>query len=770
MIPQTHIQQLQKACPLLTPLIVQDFVHRMDDEYFDQFPIKIVAEHLTLVSSLTPEKPCAISIKKQTKHMYQITIVAYDYFSEFATFCGLLSSFGLDIRQATIYTYTDRRSSDRSAIPSSHQYISGRPQSMRSKKQPLGLFRKKVVDVFHVQLLPGCVFDSAQQTEFKTAVLNMIALLDARHFRQVRSHVNRALIETLGQLTTQSPNMVHPVQIQFNNTRATDATVMDIRSTDTPAFLYTFANALTMRGIYISKAKIEVKGHTAHNEFFVHGRTGEKILEAADQQELISTAALIKEFSHYLTYAPDPGKALEHFDQLLDELYGNRKRSKGLSLLQQKPLLGHLAKLFGSSDFLWEDLLRRQHTNLLPAVTEFQKGSIIRSKSSLIRSLRAQLSQYRSTEDRKACLNTFKDQELFRIDMKHMIDEGSLEDFSQALSILAEVVLEQAYIESQQIIAKRYRKKLQDLATQYSFAIFGLGKLGGSELGYASDIEVLFVYEVHKKHRRKTTVDDNEYFEELAQEFLRWIDAKKEGIFHIDTRLRPYGEKGLLTNSFEEICEYYDTNGSAAPFERQALIKLRHIAGNAELGGKVETYRDDYVYSGEPWELDVALHLRDRQIKELVPSNSVHVKYSPGGIIDIEYLVQYLQLMHGKHVWSLRSTNTLQALEVLSHHQLIHDEKAKALHDDYLFLRKLIDALRIVRGNAQDLILPAPQSDSMIFLARRLGFLSQNWKSGARDLEQEIRRRMKRTHKVFLSQFGRTKIRAQGVGAKIRHK
>ena len=293
----------------------------------------------------------------------------------------------------------------------------------------------------------------------------------------------------------------------------------------------------------------------------------------------------------------------------------------------------------------------------------------------------------------------------------------------------------------------------KDFSRLYSFAIFGLGKLGGAELGYASDIEVLFVYNIKKPSRTVKQPISSDFFEQLVQELLRWIEAKNEGIFHIDTRLRPYGEKGLLANSFEEIRKYYDHKGSAAPFERQALIKLRHVAGHTELGKKVEAHRDQFVYSTAPWPLEIALHLRDRQIHELVPRNSIHVKYSPGGIIDIEYLVQYFQILHSHHISSLRSTSTLKALKALLTHKFLQSEEEKILHDDYLFFRQLIDALRIVRGNAQDLILPKAHSDSMIFLARRLGFITQNWSDGANALGKDLRHRMERIHQIFKRHF-----------------
>ncbi|MDR4502422.1 MAG: hypothetical protein MRJ96_13310 [Nitrospirales bacterium] len=752
--PQTQIQELQRACPDLNPLIIQDFVERMDPDYFAQFSPTTISQHVTHISHLTIDHPFKLEVDRATSRRFQLTFIAYDYFSEFATLCGLLSSAGLDIRNATIFTYTEKRTSDGTASQTWKHPPPSQLRPPRSLKPSPGLSRKKVVDVFNVQLLKGCVFGPQEQTLLRQSIHNMLHLLEKRHFREVRREVNRHLIETLGKIKSHVSTVIHPVEIAFDNTRVPDATAMDIRSTDTPAFLYTFANALTMRGIYIAKAKIEVKDHTAHNVFHVRGRTGGKIENPEEQQDLSSTAALIKEFSHFLTWAPDPGKALEHFDQLLDELRAMDDPALTPSLLRQQSLLSQLAKVFGSSDFLWEDLLRRQHANLLPVMTQFQDGSIIRSKADLAHSLSSQMKRCSAIESRRARLNTFKDQELFRIDIKHMLEPTSLQDFSQALTNLAETILDKALEEALSVHMRRQRVPRKTLSDHLAFAIFGLGKLGGAELGYASDIEVLFVYDVKKPLPGRTLTFSPEFFEQLVQEILCWIEAKKEGIFHIDTRLRPYGEKGLLANSFQELCAYYDSGGSAAPFERQALIKLRHVAGDRALGEKVEAQRDRFVYSSTPWDLESAIHLRTRQIKELVPAGATHVKYSPGGLIDIEYLIQYLQIIYGSRLASLRHSNTLKALEALCRRKLIKRQEAHTLREDYLFFRQLIDALRIVRGNARDLLLPEPESDSIIFLARRLGFITPNWKDGAETLEKTIHDRMKRTQKIFRDYFG----------------
>ena len=224
----------------------------------------------------------------------------------------------------------------------------------------------------------------------------------------------------------------------------------------------------------------------------------------------------------------------------------------------------------------------------------------------------------------------------------------------------------------------------------------------------------------------------------------------------MDTRLRPYGDKGTLTNSREEIQEYYQTQGSAAPFERQAFIKLRFIAGNRALGKSIENHRNQFVYGPEPWDLETALHLRQRQIAELVQPGTTHVKYGPGGLLDVEYLVQYLQLIHGHQFPALRTPNTLEAIEQLCHASIFSLNERETVRNDYLFLRQLIDSLRIVRGNAKDLILPPSESDEMVFLARRLGVISPDWQKSANAFEQTTRERMEQIHERFLQQFRTT--------------
>ncbi len=740
-------EQIQAHSAHLPDKFIQDFLSQMDTDYFEQFPLDTILQHLELTAQLTFESPCSVAINTLPARQYQIHLVAYDYFSEFATFCGVLASFGLDIREAAIFT------SREIAAGSKPTTVTGKKLSpwkgAAPKRQTGGLSRKIVVDVFRVQALKSFSFNTSAQQVFHQHLTSLLRLLQKNHVRQARREVNRRLIEQLGKTKKKTGDMLHPVHITFSNPSSSPDTVLDIRSTDTPAFLYAFANALAMRGIYLVKAKIEVKDHQVLNRLYVRGRHGRKLQSQTEQQELRTAAALLKEFTYYLSWAPDPGKALDHFDQFLDQLFEQPQKASTLSALGQASTLEHLAQLFGSSDYLWEDLLRRQHDNLLPMMHQFQKGPLVRSKRVLNTTLQKRLQQAKTIAKKKQHLNQFKDEELFRIDMRHLLDTSSLPDFSQALTNLADVIIEQALEHSYLAIQPKASKTRIP-----SMAIFGLGKLGGGELGYASDIEILFVYAnpTSSKTQQASTLT-TDFYERWSQEFLQWIDAKQEGIFHIDTRLRPNGDKGTLTNSLEEIQQYYDSQGRAAPFERQAFIKLRLIAGNPALGKAVEAHRNRFVYGTDSWDLPTALHLRQRQLTELVKPGTTHVKYGQGGLLDVEYMVQYLQLLHGHDDPSLRTPNTLEAIEQLCHASLLSLSEREALHDDYLFLRHLIDALRIVRGNAKDLVLPPSGSDEMVFLARRLGMGSTDWQKSAQTFEQTTLERMKKIHERFQKRF-----------------
>ncbi|MSQ77391.1 MAG: hypothetical protein EXR97_02915 [Nitrospiraceae bacterium] len=725
--------------------VVRDFVSRMDEEYFQQFQPADIIRHLQLIERLTPDHPCDVSVNAH-EDGFLLVIVAYDYFSEFAAIAGLLSSYRLDIREGALYTYTDSPGPIVPHPPTKWKRPHGRP----------GLTLKKIVDVFRVRPLPGSTFGPAEQRTLSNELEQVIRLLDTRQFADARRFVNRRLVETLSAARGAFHGLLAPVQIRFDNQASPTSTAMDIRSTDTPAFLYAFALALSMRGLYIHRARFEHVGDELHDRFFVRGRHGRKIESKAEQQELLVTATLAKQFTQHLIWAPDPTQALESFDQFLDQLFRDANGKKTLAFLSKKSTLPLLARLLGTSEYLWEDFVRRQHANLLPILDAYRDTPLVRSRQQLALALRRLLARARTDERRRTLLNQFKDQELFRIDMKHLLDRTTtLPDFSLALTSLAEAILDQAVRDCSASLVPAHGTPWLDRRTPCPFAVFAMGKFGGRELGYASDIEVLFVYGGPGRTAGWHPLDHSEYYERLVHLLLQWIESKQEGIFRLDVRLRPHGGKGVLANTLDEWRHYYSPSGLAAPFERQALVKLRFVCGIRTLGRQVEAHRDAFAYSDRPWDLAAALSLRRQQMKELVEPGRINVKYSPGGIVDIEYTAQYLQVMHGHALAGLRTPNTLEALAAAEHHRLLSADEARALRDAYLFLRSIIDALRIVRGHAKDLVLPDIGSDEFIFLARRMGYAEDDWRAGAGKLADDIARHMEQSRTIYANRFAR---------------
>jgi glutamate-ammonia-ligase adenylyltransferase len=752
--PRSHesiIKTLTSLCPDVDDEVLRDFVSRMDPEYFVRFQPNAIAHHIQLASRLTPDHPCELSVLDKRAGRSEISIVAYDYFSEFAAICGVLSAFGLNIEEGQIYTFVE-------ATPSPSPRRKAPSTTDRPTVRP-GLSRKKIVDVFLVHPIDRTGFPSPQHNALRQTVTEIIQLLDAGRFEEARQYVNRRLVERLDKQRSAFTGLLRTVRITFDNSQSPTDTIMDIRSDDTPAFLYALANALAMRNIYITKAKIESNGAAKlHDRFYVRNRDGQKLLDSADQEQLRLTAVLIKQFTHALTWASDPAKALASFDHFLDLIVkdqGKKGKNQALDFVSNKRTFPLLARLLGASDFLWEDFLRRQHSNLLPLLTEYRDAPLIKPQATLRKELDRLVARATKDESRKEALNRFKDRELFRIDIKHIVEPSTnFPDFSLALTELAEVIMERSIADCRAKLEKSYGHPRLANAKPCPFAVLGLGKFGGRELGYASDIEVLFVYDGSGKTSGKNGIENSEYFERLAQELLGWIEAKQEGIFRLDVRLRPHGGKGALANAFEEVCRYYSPTGLAASFERQALIKLRHIAGDAALGHQLEAHRDSFVYGEAPWDIPAALELRRQQLRQLVEPGKVNVKYSAGGLIDIEYAAQYLQVMHGHNHPSLRTPNTLQALAALVNAGLVARTDGAGLRKAYVFTRTLVDGLRMVRGNTKDLVLPPPDSEEFVCLARRVGYTADDWRAGARDLQSDIQHHMTLTKTFFERTFG----------------
>ena len=251
------------------------------------------------------------------------------------------------------------------------------------------------------------------------------------------------------------------------------------------------------------------------------------------------------------------------------------------------------------------------------------------------------------------------------------------------------------------------------------FVIIGLGKFGGKELGYGADLDVLFI-------GGKGDADQTQA-SKLASRVIDFMSRQTSAgkLFEVDARLRPDGEQGSLASSLEAHRGYYAQR--AQLWERQALTKARVVAGDTEYGAKFMKMVHDIIYTA-PLTAEGARELRQmRQRIETERGDQQHVelefKTGPGGLIDVEFLIQSLQLQHGGAHPQIRTAHTLAALNRLAALGIIEEGHASQLRQHYLFLRRIESVLRRVE-NLSVSRLPADEVEQSR-LSKRLGFASR---------------------------------------------
>jgi len=250
--------------------------------------------------------------------------------------------------------------------------------------------------------------------------------------------------------------------------------------------------------------------------------------------------------------------------------------------------------------------------------------------------------------------------------------------------------------------------------------VIALGKLGGRELGYHSDLDLLFLYSSGGEHGA-----NHEYFARIAQKLISHLTLPlREGsLYRIDTRLRPSGNKGPLVISFDALDSYHARE--ARLWERQALLRARPVAGDEALFARAfAQVLEPSVF--RPIDRGAAakelLAMRDRMEREIAGESGglYNSKLGRGGLVDVEFAVQFLQLAHGATEPSVRSANTSQALALLLKHGHLGPQDHAALARGYRFLRRLESRLRIVRDRSVDRI---PEGGlELLRLARRMGY------------------------------------------------
>jgi glutamate-ammonia-ligase adenylyltransferase len=684
-----------------TPDDIRQHLERMDPSYATTFNEQQIKRHAALAELLDSDHLAEVDATPLDDGRWRVSIVAYDYPGELSLICGLLFAYGFSIFDGDAFTYEE--------APSTPP-------------------RRKIVDVFTVRPVQGDV--TADVWVRYAADLNaLLRLMQAGRRRDARGELAKRVAVALHDIPG-ATTALYPIDIQIDNAASERYTVLRIDTPDTVGFLYEFTNALAMNRIYIVQMTVASIGNRVRDTLYVTDAEGQKITAPDKQRELRAATVLIKHFTHLLPHSPNPELALLQFREFLGQLFARPNWPDELASLERPEVLNALAQLLGVGSFLWDDFLRMQYASLFPVVRDVDALATAKPRSQLQAEMEAALRAVHggpqpSSDEApwRAVLNDFKDREMFRIDMRHILGHtAEFGQFSEELTELAEVVVNAVFHLCAEDLRTQYGTPCLEDGQPSQMTVCALGKFGGRELGFASDIELMFIYAGNGPTSGPSVITTSEFYEKVVETFVRAIRAKREGIFEIDLQLRPYGKSSNLAVSLDAFRRYFAPEGPAWAYERQALVKLRPVAGDAGLGQQVTALRDEFVYDGEPFDVTAMRAMRERQIRHLVTGGTFNAKYSPGGLVDLEYLVQGLQITHGYGNPGLRLTNTREAITALAAAGILAPDDYARLRKAYTFLRWLIDSLRVVRGNAKDLTIPPAGSEEFAFLARRLRY------------------------------------------------
>ena len=457
-------------------------------------------------------------------------------------------------------------------------------------------------------------------------------------------------------------------------------------------------------------------------------RTRAAVRELADglTRRSIVFHQLLPVILEWLSETPDPDLGLLQLRRLAE---GPARSALVATTFRDSPgAAARACRLLGSSRVLGEAL--RRHPDFLEALGDDEALTRACSRATMVEDGLQTLEWREDDQRRREGLRRFKRRELLRIGARDLLGFATLETSAGELTALAEACLESA---------------LASLAAPLPFSVIGMGRLGGGELSYASDIDVVFVYDGE-------TAADFAVAEDLATRLVAEIGATTaEGqTFRIDARLRPEGNQGPLARSLAGYAEYYRRWGLT--WERQALSKARVVAGDAELGARFCDLVNDVVY-GQPFTDEDAREVRRikaRIERERVPPGEdpqFHLKLGRGSLSDIEFTVQLLQLQHGADRPDLRVPGTIAALEQLRDADLLDLDDFQTLTEAYRFCERARNARYLQSAKPSD-SLPG-NSHELGRLALLLGYVHQPATALRGDYRRVTRRARKVVERVF---------------------
>jgi glutamate-ammonia-ligase adenylyltransferase len=453
---------------------------------------------------------------------------------------------------------------------------------------------------------------------------------------------------------------------------------------------------------------------------------------------------------------PDADGARRFYKQLAEKFPAEARK-----LEKNEGLLSDILTIAAFSPFLSSTLL--QNPNYISWLSRQRVSAKVRGKDEILESL-ARFALTNSQIEPNILLARFRRRELLRIYLRDIRSLSTIAEITEEISNLADAVLEYALRLARQELDNRYGAPLEidekGRAKEAKFCIVALGKLGSKELNYASDIDLLFLYSSEGStsgQGSRGKASNREYFVKLSENIVKLVAAQTgEGsAYRVDMRLRPHGRVGALAISLAEAVGYY--KNLARSWEKQVLIRSRAAAGDAGIFRKFFDSVENSVFSQSETVKDALENVRLSKEKinlEKISKSGFDVKLGRGGIREIEFIAQALQLAYGGRDKWLRTSHTLISIARLGDRDLLSETELTELSDAYAFLRRLEHRLQMENGLQTHLVPENNEKRSLV--AERL-----NCKDLA-EFDQELKRHSGNVSRIFSRVFG--KIENVGAG------
>ena len=470
-----------------------------------------------------------------------------------------------------------------------------------------------------------------------------------------------------------------------------------------------------------------LESHGFHNPFEAHrnlqslGEERVRFLSTRRSRHFLASIAprMLREIGR----TPNPDLTLVNLSQVSDSLGGKAALWELFSF--SPPTLNLYVKLCSSSPFLCGLLTSN------PGMIDELLDSLLLDRLPTLPTLTKQLNELlKGAVDPEPILHSFKNTQTLFVGVREILGKDDIEATTAALSHIAESCLRQiARMEYDKLVEKLGRPTIvsESGPRPCNFALVGMGKFGGQELNYHSDLDLIFLYEddgdtkAQKSSQRDRVTTNQHFYSELSQRIIKACThlGPYGRLYEVDARLRPSGRSGMLTTSLEGFRNYF-REGQAQLWERQALCKARVVLAAPE--GVFTAAASEALQAAAftpPWQEAFAEEIRSMRRRLELTVSSRDIKRGKGGLVDVEFIAQLLQLKHGGKSISLRTPNTLKALRAAMHAGVLEPKPTQDLVDGYRFLREIESRLRLMNSTARD-ELPS-EADELRQLAYFLG-------------------------------------------------